>query len=318
MKYRGKLEDTRNTYGKALIELGEKDERVVVIEADLMKASGSEPFKERFPDRHFNVGIAEQNLMSVAAGFACMGKIPFASGFASFVCQRGCDQLINATCFNEFNVKIVGTYAGLTNAKNGGTHIGVEGIAILRAMPNMTILAPADCVELTEAVRVSARHDGPVFIRVARGPMPRIFDDDYKLSLGQAVTLRAGNEITLITTGITTWEGLCAGEELAGKGIDVRHLHMPSIKPIDAEAIIEAAQATKAIFTIENHSRLGGLGSAVAEIVCESCPVPVIRLGMDDCFGETATLEYLMDIHGISASRILEAVEAYLEKVVTV
>lgn len=316
MKYRGKQENPRSTYGEALIEIGERDERIVVIEADLMKASGSEAFKERFPDRHFNVGIAEQNLIGVATGFAAMGKIPFASSFANFATQRSCDQLINAICFNKFNVKIVGSYAGLTTAKNGGTHIGVEDIAMLRAMPNMSILAPADCVEMAESIRISATHEGPVFIREPRGPMPRIFDDDHKMEFGKAVNLRKGNQITLITTGITTWEGLCACEELVDKGIDIRHLHMPSIKPIDKEAIIEAAEVTKAIFTVEDHSRLGGLGSAVAEIVCESCPVPVIRLGMNDCFGETATLEYLMDKHGISAPRIVKAVEAYVEKVV--
>lgn len=309
---------TGNTYGQKLIELAEKDSRIVVVEADLMRASGSDAFREQFPERHFNVGIAEQNLVGVAAGLAAMGKIPFASSFACFAARRACDQAMVSAAYNNLNVNIVGSYAGLTTEKNGGTHISIADIAIFRLMPNFTVLVPGDCAELAGAIETAAKIDGPVYIRMARGPMPRIFDDDCKFSLGQAVTLRAGNEITLITTGITTWEGLCACEELAGKGIDVRHLHMPSIKPIDKEAIIEAAKATKAIFTVENHSKLGGLGSAVAEIICESCPAPVIRLGMDDCFGETATLEYLMDIHGISAPRIVEAVEAYLEKVATV
>jgi len=303
---------TRQTYAESLIELGERDDRVVVLEADLMKASGSEPFKRRFPERHFNVGVAEQNLLGVAAGFAAMGKIPFASTFACFASQRGCDQAVNAVSYNRFNVKIVGSYAGLTSEKNGGTHISVEDVAIFRAMPNMTTIDPGDCGELAGAIRAAWAHVGPVYIRMAKGPMPRIFPSDYSYQIGKSIVLREGRDIALITTGITTWEGISASEELGRRGISVHHIHMPTIKPIDVEAIVAAGKRTGGIVTVENHSRIGGLGSAVAEATGENYPVPVMRLGLDDCFGETGGLAYLMEKFGISSRHVVDAVEKFL------
>lgn len=305
---------TKNTYGETLVKLGRKDERIVVIEADLMKASGSELFMEEFPKRHFNVGIAEQNLVGVAAGFAAMGKIPFASSFSNFISQRSCDQAVNAVCYNKFNVKLCGTYAGLSSEKNGGTHISIEDIAIFRSMPNMTVIAPADCTELAAAMEASAEYDGPVYIRIARGPLNKIFSDDYRFIMGKAVMLQAGSDASLITTDITTWEGKLACEALKLKGIKVRHIHMPTIKPIDRDEILRAAHETGAIVTVENHSRLGGLGSAVTETVCDECPVPVIRLGIDDRFGETAKLDWLINRFGISAGHIIAAVEKILKR----
>ena len=302
-----------STYAETLIELGERDRRVVVLEADLMKASGSEPFKGRFPERHFNLGIAEQNLLGVAAGFAAMGKIPFASTFACFASQRACDQA-NAVSYNRFNVKIVGSYAGLSSGKNGGTHISVEDMAIFRAMPNMTILDPGDCCELADAIRAAWAHEGPVYVRMAKGPMPRIFPCDHKCEIGKSVVLQEGGDIALITTGIATWEGMSACKELGRRGIRVLHIHMPSIKPIDSNSIVAAAKKAGGIVTVENHSRIGGLGSAVAEVVCEKYPVPVTRLGLDDCFGETGDLTYLMDRFGISSPHIVGAVETCLSE----
>ncbi len=306
-------EDPRRAYADTLIALAETDPRVVVVEADLMKASGSEPFKQRFPERHFNVGIAEQNLVGVAAGLAAMGKIPFASSFASVASQRACDQAVNAVCFNRFNVKIVGSYAGLTSEKNGGTHISVEDTAIFRAMPNMVVLDPGDCGELAGAIRAAWAYDGPVYIRMARGPLPKVFQSPSAFRLGKSVTMEPAGDVTLITSGITTWEGIGACRELKDKGIRVRHIHMPSIKPLDTEVILAAAKETRLICTVENHSRIGGLGSAVAELVCEHQPVPVLRLGLNDCFGETGSLDYLLHKFGISSAHIVKALDSNVE-----
>lgn len=305
----GEAGDVRAAYAETLVKLGREDERIVVLEADLMKASGSGPFKDAFPARHFNVGIAEQNLVGVAAGFASMGKIPFASAFAGFLSQRACDQDVNAVCFNNLDVKLVGTYGGLTQEKNGGMHIGVEDLAIFRSMPNMTIVVPCDCVELASALGAIARHRGPVYLRLARGPLRTVLPNDYQFILGKAVVLAEGTDVSLVTTGITTWEGKTACETLRARGISVRHIHVPTIKPIDRAEIVRAACETGLIVTVENHSRMGGLGSAVTEIVCDERPVPVTRLGIDDRFGQTATLDWLIKEYGISSGHIVSAVE---------
>lgn len=301
-------EFSKVAYGNTLVKLVQKGYDVVSLEADLMKASGSETFKKEYPERHFNVGIAEQNLLGVAAGMAAMGKVPFAATFSSFISQRACDQAVNAVAYNNFNVKLCGTYAGLSSEKNGGTHISVEDIAIFRCMPNMRVVVPADCVELEQAMEAAAAYEGPVYIRIARGPLDRIFPYDYKFEFGRSVVLQEGSDVSLITTGITTHEGLLACEAVKKKGISVRHIHMPTVKPIDREAVLRAARETGVIVTAENHSRLGGLGSAVSEIVSEECPVKVFRLGMNDCFGETATLDWLLDQFGISAGHIETAI----------
>ena len=310
----GEEVDPRDSYGEALVRLGRQDSRIVVLEADLMKASGSARFKSEFPERHFNVGIAEQNLVSVAAGLAAMGKIPFASAFAGFISQRACDQDVNAVCYNNLGVKLVGTYGGLTQEKNGGMHIGVEDLAIFRCMPNMTVVVPCDCVELQSAMEAVARHEGPVYLRIARGPLKTVMDGSYRFEIGKAVVLGDGNDVTLITTGITTWEGKVAREILAARGVYARHLHMPTVKPIDTAEVLRAAQETGAIVTVENHSRLGGLGGAVAEIVCDECPVPVSRVGIADRFGQTATLDWLMREYGVTAQHVISAVEAILPR----
>lgn len=306
--------DVRVAYGETLVRLGHKDRRIVAIEADLMKASGSAPFRDAFPERHFNVGVAEQNLVGIAAGFAAMGKIPFASAFAVFLSQRACDQDVNAVAFNNLNVKLVGTYAGLTQEKNGGMHIGVEDMAVFRSMPNMTVIVPCDCAELASAVEAIARYQGPVFLRIARGPLKTILPADHQFIIGKAVVLQEGTDVSLITTGITTWEGKTACDKLRARGASVRHIHMPTIKPIDRAEIARAARETGAIVTAENHSRLGGLGSAVTEVVCDECPVPVTRLGMDNRFGQTADLDWLIKEYGISSDHIVSAVEGILRR----
>lgn len=308
----GEMRNIKETLGNTLVKVGKKDKRIVCLEADLMRASGTKIFEDEFPDRHYQVGIAEQDLLGTAAGLAAMGKIPFAATFANFVSQRGCDQAVNSVAYNKFNVKILGTYAGLSSEKNGGTHISIEDMAIFRSMPNMIVINPGDCVELEQAIIAASEYDGPVYLRVVRGPMETFFDKDYKFEIGKAVTLEEGNDVALITTGITTKEGIMACEELKKEGIKVKHIHMPTIKPIDKEAIIKAAKETEMIITVENHSVMGGLGSAVAETVCEEYPVKVKRLGILDKFGETAKLDWLMEKYGIDKKAIIKAVKSNL------
>jgi transketolase len=306
--------DSKKVYGEVLVKLGEKNPNVVVLEADLMKASGSDPFLAKFPERHFNVGIAEQDLIGTAAGLAAMGKIPFASSFACFASQRACDQAVNSVAYNKFNVKIVGSYAGLTSEKNGGTHISVEDLAIFRSMPNMVVIDPGDGVEFAQALEFAAEYEGPVYIRSNKGNFPTFLEESYRFQLGKAIVLSEGNDIGLITTGITTLEGIKACEGLAVAGIRVRHVHMPSLKPIDAAEIITTAMQTKRLVTVENHSIIGGLGSAVAEVLTEGYPVRLKRMGLNDCFGETAKLDYLMEKFGISASHIVKQVKEFLKQ----
>ncbi len=243
-----------------------------------------------------------------------MGKVPFASTFSNFISQRACDQAVIAAAYNRFNVKLCGSYAGLTSEKNGATHISVEDVAIFRSMPNMVVIDPADCVELASAMEVIAGYDGPVYLRMSRGPLNTIFPDDYSFTIGRSIWLRDGTDATIITSGITTEQGIAAAKDLDSEGIQVRQIHMPTLKPIDREAVLTAAKETGAIVTVENHSILGGLGSAVSEIVCDEWPVPVTRLGMSDAFGETATLDWLMEKFGMTAAHIVSAVKCVLKR----
>ena len=302
------LESVQQTYGKTLVELGRENPRIVVVDADLMKAAGSHLFAEAFPERHFQVGIAEQNLLGVAAGLASTGKIPFANSFSNFLSQRACDQAVHSVAYNRLNVKICGSYAGITQEKNGGTHMGIEELAIYRCMPHMVVVNPCDCVELSSAMRTIAAYDGPVYLRMPRGPLPRILPDDYHFEIGKAMVLHEGNDASLITSGITTWQGVQACNVLESRGLRVRHIHVPTIKPLDEDAILSAARETTFLVTAEDHSKLGGLGGAVAELVSAEHPTRVVRLGIDDRFGETATLDWLLDKFGISAARIAAAI----------
>lgn len=304
--------DTKETYGKTLVTLGEQNDRIVVVEADLMKASGSEAFYKKYPKRHFNVGIAEQDLVGFSAGLAAMGKIAFASSFACFISQRGCDQAINSVAYNQFNVKLIGSYAGLTSEKNGGTHISIEDIGIFRSIPGFQVIDPADGMEFAAALNYAVGHEGPVYIRQNKGKFLNLFAENYNLSEGKAVVLSDGWDVGLITTGIATQEGVKAAERLRKAGISVRHVHMPFIKPIDEKEICDTAKKTKFLVTVENHSVYGGLGSAVAEVVCEKGPTCLYRLGMQDCFGETAELKYLLSKFGIDADSIANSIIQYM------
>lgn len=305
MRAFGEIRDTNATYGATVTALGAQYPEVVAVECDLMKASGSTPFKEAFPDRMFNVGIAEQDALSFSAGLAAMGKTPFVTGFACFVAQRACDQAKNSIAYNNFNVKVIGTYAGLTSEKNGGTHISTDDVAIYRNMPHFEVYDPGDANEFEAILQYAAAHKGPVYIRSNKGKFETFTPAGRKFVPGKAEVLSEGTEIGLITTGVTTREGIMAVNELEKLGISVRHIHMPSIKPIDRAAIAETARKTKVIVTVENHTIYGGLGSAVAEVLCEDQPAKLVRLGLQDHFGETATFAYMMHKYGIDSEAIL-------------
>ena len=308
MRQLGEVKDTNTTYGATLVELGKEYPQLVAVEADLMKAAGSAPFKEAFPQRMYNVGIAEQDALGFATGMASMGKIPFVSGFACFMAQRSCDQAVNSIAYNKHNVKVVGTYAGLTSEKNGGTHISVDDLAIYRAVPRFTVVDPGDANEFRAALHWAAAYDGPVYIRSNKGKYPTVLPENCTFAPGKSVVLSEGEDVGLITCGITTVESVKAANALEELGIHVRHVHMGSIKPIDREEIVRTAQRTKYLVTVENHSVIGGLGSAVAEVLCEEQPARLIRLGLQDHFGETAKLAYRIHKYGIDAEAIIQTI----------
>ena len=310
----GEEKDTNSTYGATLTAMGAEYPQLVAVEADLMKAAGSRPFYDAYPERMFNVGIAEQDALSFSAGLAAMGKLPFVSGFACFVAQRACDQAQNSIAYNDFNVKVIGTYAGLTSEKNGGTHISIDDVAIYRNMPRFEVYDPGDANEFAAIVRYAAEHKGPVYIRSNKGKYPTFTPEGRRFRPGKAEVLSEGTDIGLITTGITTAEGIRAVNELEKLGVRVQHLHMPSIKPLDKEAIAQTAKKTGLIVTVENHTIYGGLGSAVAETLCEMQPAKLVRLGLQDHFGETAKLRYMMHKYGIDDAAIVSTIRQLLGK----
>ena len=300
----------KEAFGSILLELGERDNNIVVCEADLMRASGTKAFCVQFPERHFNLGVAEQNCMAAAAGLALSGKKVFATTFANFASKRACDQVSIAIAYNKANVKVCGTYAGLTSEKNGGTHISVEDIAIMRAIPNMRVVEPADPVEVKKIAKVLVEYDGPVYFRQPKMFYRNIFSEKYEFEFGKGKVVFPGNDITLIACGIMTGIAVQAAEEMQTKGLSVRVINMSSIKPIDEEIIITAAKETKAIFTLENHNIIGGLGSAVAEVLAEDKITTYFkRLGIKDQFGQTAPLDWLLEKNGISKEKIIETIE---------
>lgn len=309
----GEKKDTAATYGKTLAALSATHPELVLVECDLMKAAGSAPFKEACPERMFNVGIAEQDALSFAAGLAAMGKTPFVSGFACFVAQRACDQAVSSIAYNDFNVKVVGTYAGLTSERNGGTHISINDMSIYRSIPRFTVIDPGDPNEFAAATRWALTHKGPVYIRSNRGMYPTFTSEDYQFRPDKAVCLSDGADVGLITNGVITLEGLRAVEQLREKGIGVRHIHMPCIKPIDREEIIRTASTTRFLVTAENQTVVGGLGSAVAEVLCEEHPAKLIRLGMQDHFGETALMPYMLGKYEINVEAIVKTIAEHWE-----
>ncbi len=300
---------TREAYGKALVELGRQNGRVVVLDADLSKSTKTAEFARVFPERFFNVGVAEQNLIGTAAGLAAAGKIPFASTFAVFATARAFDQIRNSVAYTGLNVKIAATHAGVTVGEDGGSHQSVEDIALMRSLPNMTVFVPADEAETFGAVRAAAGMEGPVYIRLGRAGVPPVHGENFRFVTGRAVMLREGGDVAIIAAGIMVSAALEAAAALAADGIEARVLSMHTVKPLDAGAVVAAAKETGALVTAEEHGIMGGLGGAVCEVVCAECPVPVRRLGIPDVFGESGAPGELLEKFGLTSAGIVRAVK---------
>ena len=297
---------TRDAYGSALCELAEKRDDFIVLDADLAAATKTGTFKKAYPERFYNCGIAEQNMMSVAAGFASTGKMVFASSFAMFAAGRAFEQVRNSIGYPHLNVKIGATHAGISVGEDGATHQCCEDIALMRTIPGMTVINPADAIEARQAVLAAAEIDGPVYMRFGRLAVPVVFDENYKFEIGKGVELKSGTDVTIIATGLMVKEAMEAYDLLVVEGISARIVNMATIKPIDREIIEKAARETGAIVTAEEHSVIGGLGSAVSEVVTETYPVPVVKVGVQDTFGMSGPANELLDIFVLRAKDIVE------------
>ena len=306
---------TRDAYGEALKILGKTNEDVVVLDADLSSSTKTAGFGKEFPERFINVGIAEQNLMGTAAGLAAAGKIPFASSFAMFATGRAFEIIRNSISYPNLNVKIAATHAGLTVGEDGASHQALEDLSIMRSIPNMTVICPADGVEAKAAILGAADYKGPVYIRLGRSKVPTIFDeDDYKFEIGKGITLGEGNDVTIIATGIMVSKALKAKELLKDEGINVRVINIHTLKPIDEQIIIDAARETGCIITAEEHNIIGGLGSAVSEVLSENFPVPLKRVGVNDTFGESGNGDDLLGKYGLTSEDLFYEVKNIMKK----
>jgi transketolase len=301
---------TREAYGKALAELANLNKDVVVLDADLSKSTKTADFKAVCPERFFNMGIAEGNMMGVAAGLSTCGKIPFVSTFAMFAAGRAFEQIRNSICYPKLNVKVCATHAGLTVGEDGASHQTVEDISLMRSIPNMVVISPADAVETEAAIKAIADYNGPCYVRLGRAAVNVINDaDTYKFEIGKGVVLSEGKDVTIVATGIMVDAALEAKEILAKEGIASKVINIHTIKPIDSELIIEAAKETGTIVTVEEHSIIGGLGSAVTEVISEKYPVPVLKVGVKDVFGESGKPDELLKGYGLTADDIVNKVK---------
>lgn len=296
---------TREGYGAALVKLGEKYDNLIVMDADLAAATKTGMFKKAFPDKFYDAGIAESNMIGIAAGLAATGHIVFASSFAMFAAGRAFEQVRNSIGYTHLNVKIGATHAGISVGEDGASHQCCEDIALMRTIPGMVILNPADDVEAEKAVFAAAEYEGPVYLRFGRLAVPRIFDEDYDFQIGKGVELTEGNDVAIIATGLMVNEALMAAEELKKEGINTRVINMATIKPLDKDIVIKAAKETGAIVTAEEHNVIGGLGGAVSEVICENYPVPVVKLGVEDTFGRSGPAVELLHLYGLDAEHIV-------------
>lgn len=300
---------TRQSYGEALVELGKKNENVVVLDADLAGATKTSGFKKEFPDRFFDIGIAEQDMIATSAGLATCNKIPFASTFAVFATGRAYDQIRNSICYPNLNVKICATHSGITVGEDGATHQMLEDINLMRGLPNMTVISPADDIEAKWAVNEAARIQGPVYIRFGRAATPIIYDENSKFELGKGVQFGEGTDATIFATGIMVAEALKAKETLENEGIYVRVVDIHTIKPIDKDIIIKSAKETKKLISIEEHSVIGGLGTAISEILTDNYPAKLIRLGINDCFGKSGNAFELLKYFKLTSDDIIRNIK---------
>jgi len=305
---------TRDAYGDALVSLGKKRTDVVVLDADLSGSTKTSKFAKVFPDRFFNIGIAEQDMMCTAAGLAIGGKLPFVSTFAVFATGRAWEQVRQSICYPNLNVKIVASHSGVTVGEDGGSHQSVEDIAVMRVIPHMTVIVPADGLETLQAIEAAAEYKGPCYVRVGRNKVPTLFGADYKFKIGKAHVFNEGKDAAIIATGIMVAEALKSRDLLKAEGIDVGVIDMSTIKPLDTDAVVAAAKRCGAIVTAEEHSIIGGLGGAVAEALAESVPVPMARIGVRDAFGTSGDQETLLKHYGLSAGDLAAAVKEVIKK----
>ncbi len=305
----------RQAYGLALAEYGAVNPSVVVLDADVSSSTLTATFAKRFPDRFFNMGVTEASMVDVAVGMALAGKIPFVNTFAALLTLRACEQIRTCVCYANTNVKLIGGYAGVSDYKDGPTHFAVNDLAVMRSMPNMTVIAPADNVEVARMVPAIAEYPGPVYMRISRASVGDVFDASYAPEIGKGTLLRQGSAVTLVGTGSMLGRCIAAAAVLAAQGIDVRLIGMATIKPIDAQLLIQAARETGVIVTAEEHSTVGGLAGAVAECLAYHYPVPVVSVGLDDTFARTGLdPESLMDACGLAVADIVEAVQCALTR----
>jgi transketolase len=303
----------RAVWGETLVEIGRENPDLLVLDGDLANSTRADIFQQAFPDRFLEMGIAEQNMLGVAAGLATMGFIPFISTFAAFATNRALDQIRVVIAQPSLNVKITGAYSGLLTAKTGKTHQEVSDLAVFRAMPHMTVIAPGDANEVAQATRASVAYHGPVYMRLTRDSSPTIFDDHYRFEIGRGVVVREGSDVAIISTGVQTTRCMQACELLEKEGVSAYLLHMPTLKPLDESAILEAARATGAVVTAEDHTVIGGLGGAVAEVLGENLPTRMRRVGIRDVFGESAPNDPLVEKYGLSARHVAQAAKDLLQ-----
>lgn len=306
---------TRESYGMALSQLGEEFPQIVVLDADLSEATKTGIFKKKYPKRFVDCGIAEGNMMGVAAGLATCGKIPFATSFAMFATGRAFEQVRNSICYPHLNVKVVGTHAGISVGEDGATHQCLEDIALMRSLPGMTVISPSDHYEAVAAVRAAAEHAGPVYLRLSRLAVESFNNsDDYRFELGKGITLHDGKDITIVATGLMVSRALEAVQLLKQKGIDARLINIHTIKPIDRELILKAAKETGKLVTVEEHNVIGGLGDAVAAVLSEELPTPLRKIGVNDQFGHSGPAAALLEQFGLCAPHIAQVTEEFLRK----
>ncbi len=308
------MKATRDAYGEVLAELGAENKDIVVLDADLSGSTKTAVFRKQFPERFFNMGIAEANMVGTAAGLAAAGKIPFVSTFAIFAAGRAWEQIRQSVAYPKANVKIVPTHGGITVGEDGGSHQSVEDIAIMRAIPNMIVMVPADAVETRKAIRAAAAYKGPVYVRLGRNKVPAVFNDDYDFEIGKGIEVVSGTDMTFVTTGLMTAQAVTAAELLKQEGISARVVHIATIKPLDQDIIVKAATETGAIVTAEEHSIIGGLGGAVAECLAERHPAPVKRVGINDRFGTSGKAEELMKYFGLTPEDLADAAREVLTR----
>lgn len=305
---------TRDAYGNALLTLGAENPNVVVLDADLSKSTKTADFGKKYPERFFNMGIAESNLLGTAAGFAAAGKIPFASTFAIFAVGRAFEQIRNSIAYPKLNVKIAATHSGISVGEDGGSHQAIEDVAIMRAVPNMVVLVPADGEETRQVILAAAKYKGPVYIRMGRLAVPLLFGEDYQFEIGKANVLKEGTDVAIMANGLMVSMALEAAVELAADGISVSVVNVASVKPLDVETIVQVAKQTKAVVTAEEHNIIGGLGSAIAEVLGEKLPTPMVRVGLKDTFGESGPPQELLEKYGLTKVDLVKAVHEVLAK----